>query len=163
MTWTLYIRDAILLLPHTLCHNEEELWTLYLYFLCSWIFKRHTDSFVFCCLLPRQEQCSAPSDKFSSCSDLLKSDILRVLMWILGVSALVGNLFVIIFRIFQRKQVETSQVWFSLYAYIHEVINIHDFVETQCKSLSSIHATRFFNVTNGNPLFLALMSLIARW
>ncbi|XP_071956184.1 G-protein coupled receptor GRL101-like [Antedon mediterranea] len=41
-------------------------------------------------------------DDFSSCDDLLKKEILRVLMFLIGVSSLIGNLFVILSRIYKR-------------------------------------------------------------
>ena len=54
--------------------------------------------------------CFAPVDQFSSCHDLLKDYALRVFMWILGLSALLGNLFVIGVRVFKKLTVETNLI-----------------------------------------------------
>ena len=54
--------------------------------------------------------CFAPIDQFSSCDDLLKDNTLRIFMWILGISALVGNLFVIGLRVVQRKVVISTRI-----------------------------------------------------
>ncbi|XP_072172014.1 uncharacterized protein [Diadema setosum] len=77
----------------------------------------YADSFAFCCMLnlpPSGEDgesgCVAPTDQFSSCDDLLKDSVLRVFMWILGISALAGNLFVIGLRVVRGHQVETSRI-----------------------------------------------------
>ena len=76
----------------------------------------YADSFAFCCianLTPADTGstgCFAPVDQFSSCSNLLRDDVLRIFMWILGGSALVGNLFVIGLRIFRKKVVDTTRI-----------------------------------------------------
>ncbi|XP_072043726.1 G-protein coupled receptor GRL101-like [Amphiura filiformis] len=44
-------------------------------------------------------QCLPEPDQFSSCQDLMRNQILRVFMWILGLSAFLGNSFVILWRI----------------------------------------------------------------
>lgn len=43
--------------------------------------------------------CRSPKDHFSNCADLMKNKALQVCVWILGISACVGNLFVIILRL----------------------------------------------------------------
>ncbi|XP_072041449.1 G-protein coupled receptor GRL101-like [Amphiura filiformis] len=62
----------------------------------------HSDKYVFCCLVNDMEtisQCLPEPDQFSSCQDLMRNQILRVFMWILGLSAFLGNCFVILWRI----------------------------------------------------------------
>ncbi|XP_063960931.1 G-protein coupled receptor GRL101-like [Lytechinus pictus] len=70
----------------------------------------HADNFVFCCLLDPNVECQTEKDRFSSCDNLLNNELLRILMWVLGISALIGNTFVVSYRILQRKRVENSQV-----------------------------------------------------
>lgn len=77
----------------------------------------YADSFAFCCMLnlaPAGDLdatgCFAPVDQFSSCDDLLKDNTLRVFMWILGLSALAGNIFVIGLRVFQKKMVVSTRI-----------------------------------------------------
>ncbi|XP_030845461.1 G-protein coupled receptor GRL101-like [Strongylocentrotus purpuratus] len=72
--------------------------------------KLYADNFVFCCLLDDSVDCQTEKDRFSSCDNLLQNQLLRILMWILGISALIGNSFVVCYRILQRKRVENSQV-----------------------------------------------------
>lgn len=48
-------------------------------------------------------QCVSPKDEFSSCSDLMKNKAVQVCVWILGLSALLGNLFVILMRVIVKE------------------------------------------------------------
>ncbi|OWF45852.1 G-protein coupled receptor GRL101 [Mizuhopecten yessoensis] len=62
----------------------------------------YADSYKMCCIKPQSvldENCFAPKDLISSCSNLIASDFLRVFLWIIGLSAVVGNIFVIIYRV----------------------------------------------------------------
>ena len=52
------------------------------------------DEFKFCCIRPyylHEDNCLPQKDEFSSCSDLMRNDVLRSLIWIIGVFAIVGN------------------------------------------------------------------------
>ena len=59
----------------------------------------HTDDFKFCCFAKHVPVCTPGGDAFSSCEDLMANGILQVAIWILGMSALIGNLVVIIWRL----------------------------------------------------------------
>ena len=48
-------------------------------------------------------RCHSPKDEFSSCSDLMKNRGVQVCVWILGLSALIGNLFVILMRLIVKE------------------------------------------------------------
>ena len=48
-------------------------------------------------------RCSSPKDEFSSCSDMMKNKAVQVCLWILGLSALLGNLFAILMRVFVKE------------------------------------------------------------
>ncbi|XP_063961299.1 uncharacterized protein LOC129269692 [Lytechinus pictus] len=63
-----------------------------------------SDLFLFCCIVSDLESCYPPEDQFSSCQDLMRSDVLRIFMWILGFSAFVGNIFVVIERGRDRRR-----------------------------------------------------------
>ena len=55
-----------------------------------------------CCYASKavsEVNCNSPKDHFSNCADLMKNKALQVCVWILGLSACVGNLFVIILRL----------------------------------------------------------------
>ena len=54
---------------------------------------------MFCCVIGDIEHCEPEPDQFSSCSDLIRNRVLRAFMWILGLSAFIGNIFVIIWRL----------------------------------------------------------------
>ncbi|PFX25534.1 G-protein coupled receptor GRL101 [Stylophora pistillata] len=57
------------------------------------------DKFEFCCIAKLSgPNCSAPKDLFSSCDDLMANTTLYVCIWILGSIALVGNAFVLMWR-----------------------------------------------------------------
>ncbi|KAJ8026627.1 hypothetical protein HOLleu_31517 [Holothuria leucospilota] len=65
----------------------------------------HSDRFFYCCLLSESEtlrECLPTQGDFSSCSDLIRNGLLRIAMWILGTSALCGNLAVIVWRVFRQ-------------------------------------------------------------
>ncbi|XP_052087445.1 G-protein coupled receptor GRL101-like [Mytilus californianus] len=67
----------------------------------------YSDAFVFCCLRPdsvKEEDCLPTSDEFSSCSDMMRNDILRTCLWIIGVCGLFGNLIVLGYRICYDRQ-----------------------------------------------------------
>ena len=48
--------------------------------------------------------CEAPVDELSSCSDLLRSPILRVTLWLQSLVAVAGNAGVFVFRVFAESQ-----------------------------------------------------------
>ncbi|XP_069948174.1 G-protein coupled receptor GRL101 isoform X2 [Cherax quadricarinatus] len=58
-----------------------------------------TDEFRFCCLAREVGWCHPPPDEFSSCEDLMTNSVLRVCVWVLGFIALLGNSFVIVWRL----------------------------------------------------------------
>lgn len=64
------------------------------------------DDFFLCCHASKaipEVHCESPKDYFSSCSDLMKNKTLQVFIWVLGLSALLGNLFVIIVRVRSKE------------------------------------------------------------
>ncbi|XP_070573185.1 uncharacterized protein [Ptychodera flava] len=66
----------------------------------------YTDRYKYCCIAESQkklELCTPPPDQFSSCEDLMENEVLRVCIWILGLLAFIGNLFVIVWRISQKE------------------------------------------------------------
>ena len=63
---------------------------------------RHSSQYLFCCLtrdINTVEECLPQSDQFSSCEDLMRNQVLRICMWVLGLSALLGNGVVIFWRL----------------------------------------------------------------
>lgn len=69
-----------------------------------------TDTFKLCCPqlhnkdTPAQT-CKAPQDPFSSCADLISEEVLRVLLWVNGFLALMGNIFVIMYRLLVERKI----------------------------------------------------------
>ena len=51
------------------------------------------------CCFSAQAQCIAPEEVFSSCSDLIRGIILKIVVWLLAVVTIIGNVFVIIWRL----------------------------------------------------------------
>ncbi|XP_078372311.1 uncharacterized protein LOC144655983 isoform X2 [Oculina patagonica] len=65
------------------------------------------DEFILCCYAEKATpgvHCVSPKDEFSSCSDLMKNKAVQVCVWILGLSALLGNLFVILMRVIVKEK-----------------------------------------------------------
>ena len=57
------------------------------------------DDQIFCCFVQTsKEDCLPQPDAFSSCADLMTNNILRIFLWILGVMAFAGNIFVLAWR-----------------------------------------------------------------
>ena len=68
------------------------------------------DEFKFCCIRPyflSEESCFPQKNAFSSCSDLMRNDILRSLIWIIGVFAILGNGASLLYRfLFDRERLK---------------------------------------------------------
>ena len=63
-----------------------------------------SDNYMFCCFVAiDDESCLPKPDDFSSCDDLMTNNLLRIFLWILGISAFLGNVFVLIWRSFQHE------------------------------------------------------------
>ncbi|XP_071493575.1 G-protein coupled receptor GRL101-like [Diadema antillarum] len=62
-----------------------------------------TDEYRFCCMAKHVPQCRPLPNEFSSCEDLMSNVILRMCIWLLGIVALVGNAFVIAWRINSKR------------------------------------------------------------
>ena len=45
------------------------------------------------------ETCTPAADQFSSCEDLMRNYVLRTFIWLLGISALIGNFIVLLWRL----------------------------------------------------------------
>ena len=71
---------------------------LYSCFLLSYV-----DEFILCCYAGEAAagavKCHSPKDEFSNCVDLMKNRVVQVCVWILGLTALLGNIFVILVRV----------------------------------------------------------------
>ncbi|KAL5014485.1 hypothetical protein ScPMuIL_008755, partial [Solemya velum] len=72
----------------------------------------HTDSYMFCCLRPKvlpESRCFPYKNEFSSCSDLMRNEVLRISLWVVGTLALIGNFFVLVYRgIFDRHTLKKA-------------------------------------------------------
>ena len=69
-------------------------------------FARYLDNFIHCCYASAAVpglQCDSPGNEFSSCDDLMKNTALRACLWVLGISALLGNISVIVLRTILKK------------------------------------------------------------
>ncbi len=60
-----------------------------------------SDHFKLCCMATQvsPDNCFPPQDPISSCGDLMQNNILRSFIWILGVTAVFGNIGVVIWRV----------------------------------------------------------------
>lgn len=66
----------------------------------------YTDSFLFCCIRPSTldvRNCFPQSDEFSSCADLMRNEVLRTFLWIVGIFAFFGNILSFIFRLMSER------------------------------------------------------------
>jgi hypothetical protein len=66
-----------------------------------------TSAYKYCCVRPAglsEDQCLPHRDEFSSCEDLMRKTVLRVLMWVIGIMALSGNVMSIIYRVLRDRK-----------------------------------------------------------
>ena len=66
-------------------------------------------AYKFCCVRPyflHEDNCFPHKDEFSSCEDLMRNDILRPLVWIIGLLSLVGNTLAFIYRLYDSKRMK---------------------------------------------------------
>ncbi|XP_072046368.1 G-protein coupled receptor GRL101-like [Amphiura filiformis] len=68
------------------------------------------DDYRFCCFFDNLLSCETPPSPFATCEGLLRRLSLRFCIWILGLSAIIGNIFVIVWRWKDRKHSETNKV-----------------------------------------------------
>ena len=64
-----------------------------------------SNSFKFCCMANKYvtlSSCLPKQDEFSNCTDLMSNGILRVLIWIMVFCSIIGNSFVIFWRLKQK-------------------------------------------------------------
>ncbi|XP_070570745.1 G-protein coupled receptor GRL101-like [Ptychodera flava] len=76
----------------------------------------HTDAYRYCCMVRKHQDvdvCTPLADPFSSCEDLMANQVLRWSIWVLGISAFLGNIFVIIWRVKQNdlNKVPSFLIW----------------------------------------------------
>ena len=72
-----------------------------------------SDNFKYCCFVSDripEENCLPERDELSSCEDLMRRDILKAFLWILGLMALLCNAFVLVWRIREKFTVYSFSV-----------------------------------------------------
>ncbi|XP_044170430.1 uncharacterized protein LOC114974207 [Acropora millepora] len=74
----------------------------------------YVDEFILCCYADDAAagtvKCHSPKDEFSSCFDLMKNGGVQVCVWILGLTALFGNLIVILLRVVVKEDNNVQSV-----------------------------------------------------
>ena len=66
-----------------------------------------TNAYKYCCIRPSdlsEENCYPHKDEFSSCSDLMRNDVLRALLWVIGSCSLLGNAASLVYRFFFDRE-----------------------------------------------------------
>lgn len=64
-------------------------------------------AFKFCCIRPNyleEEDCYPSKDEFSSCEDLMRLSALQTMLWLIGLSALVGNALSVLYRLVYDRE-----------------------------------------------------------
>ena len=80
----------------------------------------YVDSYTICCAKPDsvdQEHCYSPKDKISSCDFLIKEIFLSVGIWFLTLLSIVGNIFVLVFRLHEEQ-------WKTVRSYTIFILNL---------------------------------------
>ncbi|XP_074657250.1 LOW QUALITY PROTEIN: G-protein coupled receptor GRL101-like [Tubulanus polymorphus] len=63
-----------------------------------------SDEFAICCLAPLVAECEPHADAFSSCEDLMSNVVLRVMIWVIGITASAGNMVVVVWRLRKGRE-----------------------------------------------------------
>ncbi|XP_053400492.1 uncharacterized protein LOC123556838 [Mercenaria mercenaria] len=66
-----------------------------------------TPAYKFCCVRPtylQEEDCFPSKDEFSSCEDLMRLSALQTMLWLIGLSALIGNILSVVYRLFYDRE-----------------------------------------------------------
>ena len=70
----------------------------------------YSSAYKFCCIRPssvQEKDCYPYKDEFSSCEDLMRNNALQALLWVTGISAILGNSMSLGYRCFKnRKQMK---------------------------------------------------------
>ena len=75
-----------------------------------------TDAYKFCCVRPShlpEESCLPPKNEFTFCNDLIDSDVLRILIWVVAGFIVLTNFVSIIYRI---KDKDDGKTCFGMFA-----------------------------------------------
>ncbi|KAJ8298415.1 hypothetical protein KUTeg_024946 [Tegillarca granosa] len=73
--------------------------------------KIYSSSYAFCCFKPStvsNQNCFSPQDEISDCFNLISSNILRAFLWLIGITASLGNFAVVLYRLVLSKKKQTS-------------------------------------------------------
>lgn len=87
--------------------NNIEHFPLDLFFGLDKMAEMHTDKYIYCCMRPHgmsEEHCHAPKDMFASCTNVLGNNLMRISVWVIGTSALLGNFAVISYRCLRERE-----------------------------------------------------------
>lgn len=76
-----------------------DVFSISIYFYTS----RTADDPKLCCLFKPSVDCNTPPNPFATCEGLLRNTLLRTCIWLIGISALVGNVLVIAWRTYKRR------------------------------------------------------------
>ncbi len=63
----------------------------------------YSDDFRICCLIPHRVKCQAPVSLFSSCTSLLKDNMLKLWIWTMGLTSLFLNGLVLYHKVTSRR------------------------------------------------------------
>jgi hypothetical protein len=75
-----------------------------------------TSAYKFCCVRPSyvlEENCFPSKDEFSSCEDLMRLSALQTMLWLIGLSALFGNILSVIYRL--KYDTERLKLGFGIF------------------------------------------------
>ena len=83
-------------------HNPVKLFIKEVFLGLTSLSELYSDVYLLCCLKPTsvaESSCFPQKNEFSSCDDLMRNEVLRAFLWLIGLIALLGNTFALIYRI----------------------------------------------------------------
>ena len=106
------------LLSIDMSHNRITDFSLEIFSSLENLLHMRSDNYILCCLKPDsvlKENCYPSMDEFSSCTDLMRFDVLRISLWLIGITALIGNTGVIVYRvIYDRRHIRKAHGFYIM-------------------------------------------------
>ena len=68
-----------------------------------------TDSVKFCCIKPyflTEDRCFPRENEISSCDDLLRNEVLRPFVWVIGLTSFISNVLAFVYRMYDKERLK---------------------------------------------------------
>ncbi|XP_070548195.1 G-protein coupled receptor GRL101-like [Ptychodera flava] len=118
-----------------------------------------SDKYLFCCLTGNSlVECTPQPNEFSSCKDLLREQVLRFFMWGLGISALLGNCGVLVWRAVSRNKTNVNSLLISNLALADMLMGVYMII---IASVDQYYRDEYISTTKNGEAVTCVSSLVS--